>query len=542
MKKIKILTALLTLCAPVLTAIPVNAEDVTVNNETTVEVAPNDAVTDESELNATFNGENRIKYTGLVDPRESTAELFALAITVDAGQVIDYLSITSSQFFEIDPDLSSASTVVLYLGQPTAIFSIAFDTTITTAGTYNASVGVTDGTAVGMAVASITVASVTTPGTGGELIYQFADPVLADEVASVLGKNLFDQVTAAELASIEYINVSPRYITIAGNPVYTDATSLVGIEQLTGLKTLRLIDTKITDLSPITGLSIENLEIQNWYDYPVASVITNHNQIANLAPTLTKLTLNSQYNVDLGFLSSLTNLEYLNLEYNSLQDTVTSIAGLSNLTRLDIGYNMLDANDIPGMLAPNLTYVNADANGILDVRVFANVDAFSAQEQVVIYTVKAEDVERFKENGFVTDYPVVAVDGGTVVPNQFSTGLGYDAGNNLVTFTGENAAGTLAGVAFHNENAFELDMEDILDDVNDQLSRDFENESTISSYAANQVNAFSGVLVYYFDVAVSNPTETTLPETGINNYGIIAGSGSLALSALAMIARKRIRK
>ncbi|HCV3198505.1 TPA: leucine-rich repeat domain-containing protein [Listeria monocytogenes] len=173
----------------------------------------------------------------------------------------------------------------------------------------------------------------------------FPDAGLAEIIRDTLGKSSVDDiVTQAELDTITRVIAQSKGIV-----------NLSGMENLTNLSYLDLIDNQISDislLSNLTNLSYLDLTDNQISDISLLSNLTNlsyldleNNQISDISPlsNLTKLVILSlaiNQISDISPLSNLTNLELLPLAENQISD----ISPLSNLTKLN--YLFLDNQNI----------------------------------------------------------------------------------------------------------------------------------------------------------------------------------------------------
>ena len=133
---------------------------------------------------------------------------------------------------------------------------------------------------------------------------------------------------------------------------------LVAEEKLAKLNQLILPNRKITDISPLSGLT--NLTI----------LVLYYNEIKDISPlsglpNLTQLWLNNNEIKDVSPLSGLTNLHHLTLDDNEIKD-ISSLSGLTNLTVLTLDNNQItNINSISGLT--KLTGLNLNNNQIKDI-------------------------------------------------------------------------------------------------------------------------------------------------------------------------------
>ena len=394
----------------------------------------------------------------------------------------------------------------------------------------------------------------------GVLENVFPDEVVADAIARALNANLTDTVTEGELAGIQSLIVAA--ILDPTESYFVPAYELTGIQHLTGLESLRLVDTRVTDLSPIENLAnLKVLEIKNFETFSVESMIEDYSPIANLVG-LEKLAFGAQYGADLRFLTALTNLEVLGISDHAGTLSNTQVIGnLPSLTRLYAAGNGLDEDEVANMIAPNLVYADVSYNSIFDLSAFANVDAVNAREQFGYYIVnqftKEELASTSSEAYVYTTNPITGIDGQALNLNTGLLGAGveYDAAKSEIHFVTAIAENDERAFTFVSGDAdlLPLPTGNVIPDsveINDEKV-EYRTNNGAEVYGANVAQAFSGTVIYKFkenrdtndtDDSDSSTDGERLPETGINNYGTIAGSGSLALSALSMLVRKRIRK
>ncbi|MFP4122225.1 leucine-rich repeat domain-containing protein [Coleofasciculus sp.] len=132
-------------------------------------------------------------------------------------------------------------------------------------------------------------------------------------------------------------------------------------ENLSSRTELFLYDNKITDVSPLSGLTnltVLYLHYNQITDVSALSGLTNlrrlnlsSNQITDISPlsgltNLTGLDLSSNKIIDITPLSGLTNLRRLGLIQNQITD-VRSLSGLTNLTLLDLRDNPIPQQTCP---------------------------------------------------------------------------------------------------------------------------------------------------------------------------------------------------
>ena len=145
-------------------------------------------------------------------------------------------------------------------------------------------------------------------------------------------------------------------------------TSLVGIQNLTGLLGLHLTNNPITDLSPLSGLTnltTINLNRGSEFSTDMATDISALSGLTNLL----ELRLNNTGNIpDLSPLSGLTGLTLLHLFNNSITD-ISPLSGLTGLTSLvlssiaDLPTNVIsDISVLSGLTNLTELYLNNTRN------------------------------------------------------------------------------------------------------------------------------------------------------------------------------------
>jgi hypothetical protein len=188
----------------------------------------------------------------------------------------------------------------------------------------------------------------------------FEDANIEGAIRTALGFTSLDILTCEIVADLTHLTYNPApYQTITPPP--TAVTSLVGIQNLTGLRQLVLTNHALTDIGPLASLTnldtlsltVGNLTPPTLSDIGPISALTglsylnlnNTNAIADLRPLqgLSRLSaLHIRFNsiADLAPLSGLTSLTRLNLAGNAIED-VSPLAGLTNLTWMAINYNSI---------------------------------------------------------------------------------------------------------------------------------------------------------------------------------------------------------
>ena len=137
------------------------------------------------------------------------------------------------------------------------------------------------------------------------------------------------------------------------NAIDAEIASLVGIEHLTSLGSLRLGNNPITDISPLSGLT--SLTFLNLGGNP----ITDISPLSGLT-SLTDLLLLNNPITDISPLSGLINLTHLTLQFNPITD-ISPLSGLTSLTELRLSDNSItDIDALSGLTS--LTKLNLNRN------------------------------------------------------------------------------------------------------------------------------------------------------------------------------------
>jgi len=195
----------------------------------------------------------------------------------------------------------------------------------------------------------------------GEIV--FDDPALESKIRKMLNKEngkitKEDMLTITDVRIFGGIGVDPNEDSFFSEEVTAKRddhwiTSIDVLKYCENLERLELKDCKVTDLSPIKGLTnlkviytyaieIESLEpLRNsnnlWFLSLRNSVISDFNVLSDL-DHLSYLQIDSCGVSDIGFLSNLTNLRTLSLKYNEIQN-VTPIKNLNMLEKLYLDNN-----------------------------------------------------------------------------------------------------------------------------------------------------------------------------------------------------------
>ena len=200
-------------------------------------------------------------------------------------------------------------------------------------------------------------------GGGSTTTIDIPDANLRAVVADSLGKVSGAPITRAEMATLARLDAPNKGIR-----------SLTGLEHATNLQVLRLGSVRvngervnsndISNLSPLsnlTNLTFLDLDYNSISDISALSNLTN----------LTELWLGSNSISDISALSNLTNLTTLGLGGNSISD-ISALSNLTNLTTLGLGGNSI--SDISALSnLTNLTELILYRNSISDISALSNL-------------------------------------------------------------------------------------------------------------------------------------------------------------------------
>ena len=162
---------------------------------------------------------------------------------------------------------------------------------------------------------------------------RYRSPGVRDAIAVALKSNNPNTLPISALASITTLHIEGKSI---------GSLKIEDFNGLTNLKTLRLTQDTISDISSLSGLT------------KLTTLHLSSNSIVDLSPLsgLTKLTwlvLNGNSIVDLSPLSGLTKLTYLSLRANSISDP-SPLSGLTKLTYLNLEQNSIsDISSLSGL-------------------------------------------------------------------------------------------------------------------------------------------------------------------------------------------------
>ncbi|MYA58508.1 leucine-rich repeat domain-containing protein, partial [Candidatus Poribacteria bacterium] len=211
------------------------------------------------------------------------------------------------------------------------------------------------------------------------------DPVLRAEIENRLGKMAGTTITESELNNLTG-SINARSTNRGGRVM-----QLTGLEHATSTTQMTFSDARITDLSPLTGLTqLQYLDLRN------------NGTIADISPLsgltgLQKLWLRKNKKiVDISPLSGLTTLTVLYLGDNQITD-ISPLKNLTNLTELGLSKNrgISDISILKGLTKLEilgLNYVNITQEGLAAV-----LPSFSALRSLVIGQTNITDLSVLRD-------------------------------------------------------------------------------------------------------------------------------------------------
>lgn len=217
----------------------------------------------------------------------------------------------------------------------------------------------------------------TTPS-GAQLAGVFELDCRSDGVQSLVGLEDFTQLQTLILNHNDITDLSPLQsltnlieLELAQN---TQLASLAGLENKANLEVLNLANTQVTDLSTIAqSTALLDLDLFG----------TGINNLLPLAgfTKLEKLSLAFSSTIDLNGLQTLVRLSYLNLSYAEQLKSLEALAGLQQLTWLDISHTAVSTieplNSHVGLQTLDIGHTNvADLTPLTG---FVELTDFSAQ-------------------------------------------------------------------------------------------------------------------------------------------------------------------
>ena len=201
------------------------------------------------------------------------------------------------------------------------------------------------------------------PGVVSAQVVDIPDPGLRAAIAEALDKAPGDTITRAEMETLVQLWAA-----------FGSITNLSGIEFAINLQFLGFFGHRISDISPLAGLTNLTrlyLEGNSISDISAVESLTN----------LTELYLGSNTISDISPLASLTNLTRLRLWRNNISD-ISPLASLTNLTYLNLGANSI-SDIFPLTALTNLTHLHVHDNNISDID---TLERLIAQGTVVYFS------------------------------------------------------------------------------------------------------------------------------------------------------------
>lgn len=173
------------------------------------------------------------------------------------------------------------------------------------------------------------------------------DPALDVELRDILELSVDDPISAEQAASVTHFSAFDRGVT-----------SLAGLECLTNLSALYLMDNAIEDLSPIAQLEqLERLLLDD-------NLLTELPPLASI-PNLRRLDLSGNALSDITVLADAAVLEQLEIGHTQIAD-LSPLTGLPALERLDITANPITTLDVIVTL-PRLIELGMSSTGQADL-------------------------------------------------------------------------------------------------------------------------------------------------------------------------------
>ena len=210
--------------------------------------------------------------------------------------------------------------------------------------------------------------SITPPPTANE--HWMPDANLRAAVRKALGLKPSEALTQRKMQGLTFLDAS-YYGRIVGN----GTNDLTGLEHATQLTTLILVNHRVSDLSPLTGLtSLKDLDLTG------TLTITDISPLRGLA-SLTDLDLTQSRITDLSPLADLKSLTDLRLfgtliDDNDLTSLTSLLGGLTQLKKLYLGHNQIN-NITPLTNLADLTALGLQANQISDITPLQNLSTLT---------------------------------------------------------------------------------------------------------------------------------------------------------------------
>ena len=186
----------------------------------------------------------------------------------------------------------------------------------------------------------------------GESVH-IPDPNLRSAIAEMLGKDPGSLITAAEMATLTYLEADGM-----------DIQNLEGLQFATNLEELRLRGNPLSDLSPLAGLTtLKEVEIsgESLSDLSPLAGLVNLEGVGFWKTSIS----------DLSPLAGLTKLRWLEFKNSPVSD-LSPVAGLTNLKRLET-YASKDLDLLPLKRLTSLVRLQVNSSGVSDVSPLAGL-------------------------------------------------------------------------------------------------------------------------------------------------------------------------
>jgi len=225
-----------------------------------------------------------------------------------------------------------------------------------------------------------------------DAIVSFADQDLAEVVTEALGLNVGTPLTCGQAANLEQLIIGTTIERVVYGGTLRPSPekpfeSLDGIQNLTGLTRLNLINRLITDISPLSSLTnLVNLNLHtNWFSdlsplsglINLEQLIVSENPIFDISPLagLTKLRqlhVHGLYPYQLQHYLNMDDGRDPNVVFNGITD-ISPLAGLTDMRLLRIHLNAI--SDIsPLANLTKLSHLRIYDSEIKDISALANLD------------------------------------------------------------------------------------------------------------------------------------------------------------------------
>ena len=305
-------------------------------------------------------------------------------------------------------------------------------------------------------------------------IVHIPDPSLRAAIEATLGKKAGEDITQADMASLESFdafesgvhNITGLEYAINLSELHLDGNRISSVSPLKDLTNLTVLNLRrnryISDLSAIEGLtnltwlSLGGNQISDVFPLKNMRELTylhlGYNQILDVSPlkVLTKLTfLNLDENkiTDISLLKTLTKLTELHVDDNEISD-MSPVKNLTNLTFLNLNDNQIsDMSPVKNLT--NLTFLDLHGNQISDLSPVKNLkelDGLRFHENRVSDLSPLEDLTKLTflklDNNEITDV--------TPLKNLTNLTILYLSGNHISDFS--PIAGLIKNLEKYNNN------------------------------------------------------------------------------------------